>query len=1386
MTATSTNEIVTALRASLTEVERLKRENARLVDERHEPIAIIGMSCRYAGGVSSPSELWELVARGGDAISAFPSDRGWDLEKLYDADPDRPGTSYVREGGFLDDAASFDAAFFGISPREALAMDPQQRLLLEASWEVLEHAGLDPSSLKRSDTGVFAGVSSQDYFNSARHMPSDLEGYGMTGGPASVVSGRVAYTFGFEGPAVTVDTACSSSLVALHLACQALRAGECSLALAGGVTVLATPSVFTAFSRQRGLSSDGRCRSFCEDADGTGLSEGVGVVALERLSRARAEGHRVLAVVRGSAINQDGASNGLTAPNGPSQQRVIRQALASAGLAPADVDAVEGHGTGTSLGDPIEAQAIIATYGQDRAADRPVWLGSLKSNVGHAQAAAGVGGLIKMVMALRHGLLPRTLHADAPSAQVDWSDGSVALLKDAIPWTRNGRPRRVGVSSFGISGTNAHLILEEAPIDASDAEPCGSSAERPEPVVGGEVLPWAISGKGEAALRAQAGRLGRHLKEAEELSLAGVGRALVGERAVFDDRALVLGRDRAELLAGLQALADSHPTGNVLRGVADCTGSLAFVFPGQGSQWAGMAGELLEDSRVFAESVQECEDALGRFVEWSLTDVLREVDGAWLERVDVVQPVLFAVMVSLARLWRACGVHPDFVVGHSQGEIAAVCVAGGLSLWDAALVVAARSRALVALTGDGGMVSVACSEDELTSLLERLDGEISIAAVNGPRAVVASGEPAALSRLLAHCESEGVTARPIPVDYAAHSPQVEAIRGELLEACASISPRSGEIPFYSAVTGGVLDTAGLDATYWYRNLRETVRFERATDTLARAGCRAFVEVSPHPVLTAAVHETIERSLPHAEDRQRAGDDPDMRDATVVSGSLRRDEGGPRRFLSSLGELWVRGVEVDWEALLGTGQSAEVSLPTYAFQRQRYWIEAGESGGDPASVGMAAAEHPLLGAAAPIAGGGGWLLTGRLSLDSHAWLADHVVMGMVLVPGTAFLELALHAAARVGDDVVSELVIEAPLVLEEGRGVQLQVAIAEADESGSRSLSVHSRLEPAGGDPREAPEWVRHAAGTLVGDAGLTPATTGLTAVAGEWPPRGAEPVSVEGLYKRLERIGLEYGPAFRGLRAAWRRGKEVFAEVSLPADRMVAGDAFAIDPAMLDAALHALGSSVVEQADGALRLPFAWSGARLHATGARGLRVALIPNGEDSFSLSAADESGESVVSVDSLLVRSVSAEQIHGHRDARPDSLRRVEWAPLAAAAEPVDADSWVLLQPDPDSREGSALEGIGIADEPMSVFADLAALGGTIGDRGAPRVVLARCSARTRPTVGWLGGSARPGALRMAARRLTPGSCRSPCERVCRAHCGCSRNGLPTSVSPIRCWCS
>ncbi|MGP3939419.1 type I polyketide synthase [Streptomyces sp. 6N106] len=891
-----------------------------------EPIAIVAMNCRYAGDIRSPEDLWQAVAEGRDGMGDFPADRGWDLPNLFDPDPDREGRTYARQGGFLHDVDQFDPAFFGISPREALTMDPQQRLLLEVVWETFERAGIDPGTLRGSDTGIFMGATDFDYARGLTELPEGLEGQMSMGASGAILSGRVAYTLGLEGPAVTVDTMCSSSLVALHMACQALRQGDCSMALTGGTTVMSTPSGFIEFSRQRALSTSSRCQAFSSTADGTAWGEGVGVLLLERLSDARRNGHTVLAVVRGSAINQDGASNGLTAPNGRAQQRVIRQALANATLSGADVDVVEAHGTGTSLGDPIEANALLATYGKKRPADRPLWLGSLKSNIGHTAAAAGVGGVIKMVQAIRHGVLPRTLHVEEPSPNVDWSSGAVELLTQARPWPETGRVRRAGVSAFGASGTNAHAIIEQAPQE----EPSGTSAEGDAPVGGGAV-PWVLSAKTESGLGAQAERLLARLAEDPELSPADVGLSLATTRALFDHRAVVVGGGVEDFRVGLTALTRGEPGGLVAQGVAGPAGKPVFVFPGQGSQWVGMAVELLDSSPVFAGRIAECEVALSGFVEWSLTGVLRG-GGPGLERVDVVQPALWAVMVSLAEVWRACGVTPAAVVGHSQGEIAAAVVAGGLSLEDGARVVALRSQAIArGLAGHGGMMSVAQSADRVRERITAWDGRISVAAVNGPGSIVVSGDPEALRELQAECEGEDVRAKIIPVDYASHSAHVEELRDELLGLLAPIRPRTSDITFHSTVTGAPLDTAGLDAGYWYTNLRETVELESAVRALSAAGFGTFLEMSPHPVLTMPLQATAE-------------------DAVVV-GSLRRDEGGPERFLASLGEAFVRGVAVDWAAVFAGLGASVVQLPTYAFQRQRYWLEqppapAAATGGDP--------------------------------------------------------------------------------------------------------------------------------------------------------------------------------------------------------------------------------------------------------------------------------------------------------------------------------------------------------------------------------------------------------------------------------------------------------
>ncbi|MEO5875534.1 MAG: beta-ketoacyl synthase N-terminal-like domain-containing protein, partial [Streptosporangiaceae bacterium] len=1218
------------------------RQRLREAEERdQEPVAVVSMACRFPGGAASPEQLWDLVAAGGDAIGDFPADRGWDLDALYHGDPDHPGTSYVREGGFLYDADRFDAGFFGISPREALAMEPQQRLLLEVSWEALERAGLDPVSLRTTPTAVYAGAGLPG-FGGARPDPA-AEGYLVTGNALSVLSGRVSFTLGLEGPAVSVDTACSSSLVAIHLACQALRQGECSLALAGGVTVMSTPAMYTEFSRQRGLAANGRCKPFAEAADGTAFAEGAGLLLLERLSDARRNGHQVLAVIRGSAVNQDGASNGLTAPNGPAQERVIRQALTAAGLSPAEVDVVEAHGTGTRLGDPIEAGALLATYGRDRPADRPLWLGSLKSNIGHTQGAAGVAGVIKMVMAMRHGVLPATLHVDEPSSHVDWSAGTVRLLTGQVGWDRGAHPRRAGVSAFGMSGTNAHLILEEAAAEPVPAAPAQEDG----------VTPWVVSARSGAALRAQAAALAERVAGEPGLSAAAVGWSLATSRSVFDHRAVVVGGDPAESLAGLNALAsgEAHPAVVELGRPAGGVGlGPVLVFPGQGSQWAGMGAELWESSPVFASRIAECEQALDPYVDWSLTEVLRG-DGTELGRVEVVQPVLWAVMVSLAAVWASHGVVPAAVVGHSQGEIAAACVAGVLSLADAARIVALRSGALRTLAGGGAMASLGTSPEHACQLIAQATatGEAVVAAVNGPGSVVVSGPPGQITAVVERAQAEGLRARLIEVDYASHGPQVDQIRAELTEVLAGVRPVATDIAFYSTVTGTRTDAAELGTGYWVENLRQPVRFADTVRALLADGYRVFVEASPHPVLTLGMQETFEQ----------AGIDA----ATVPT--LRRDQGDLVQVARSLGQAFAVGASVDWTGWFSRDPAPRtVDLPTYAFQRERYWQEgiAGQSG-DPVSLGLVSAEHPLLGAAVELAEESTHLLTGRLSVQSHPWLAEHQVQGTVLVPGAALVEWALRAADEVGCAGVAELVLRTPLVLPATGGVQVQVGVGAADEAGRREVRVHSRRPGEG--------WVCHAVGVLTAEAAAPP-----RGPQGAWPPPGAVPIRVDDLYERAAAAGYGYGPAFQGVRAAWRDGDDLLAEVSLPT---AAGDpgGFGVHPALLDALLHPglLLDDRDDSGDG-VRLPFAWTGVSLWAGGATTLRVRLSPldqDGERGLRIAAADTAGVPVLTVDAVVTRPADLGRLH----AVP-GLYALDWAALPPTAEPAATGGWAVIGPD------------------------------------------------------------------------------------------------------------
>ncbi|OBH79451.1 polyketide synthase [Mycobacterium mantenii] len=1240
-TMPGTTQHVDYLKRLTADLRRTRRRVAELEGRLSEPVAVVGMACRYAGGVESPEDLWDLVIEGRDTASDFPADRGWDVDGLYDPDPDAKGKMYTRQGSFLQQAGDFDAGFFGIGPSEALAMDPQQRMMLEICWEALERAGIDPFALRGSSTGVFAGVIHAGY---GGEVKGELEGYGLTGSTLSVTSGRVSYVLGLEGPAVSVDTACSSSLVSMHLAAQSLRSGECDLALAGGVTVMATPAAFVEFSRQRALAPDGRCKVYAGAADGTSWSEGAGVLVLERLADARRLGHPVLAVLRGTAVNQDGASNGLTAPNGPSQQRVIRAALANAGLTAADVDVVEGHGTGTVLGDPIEAQALLATYGQDRPADRPLWLGSIKSNIGHTSAAAGVAGVIKMVQAIRHGVMPKTLHVDVPSPHVDWSAGAVALLIEPQPWPDHGGIRRAGVSSFGISGTNAHVIVEQAPAQIeSEAEPAAP--------VPNSVIPWVVSARSPEALAGQAQRLLDRLNADAGVRAVDVGWSLATTRAAFEHRAVLIGADREALTAGLAGLVSGRSDPAVVVGRTRSAGKRVFVFPGQGSQTLGMGAGLYERFPVFARAFDEALAAVDAHSRLPLREVMWGTEAESLQSTEFAQPALFVLEIALAALWQSFGVTPDVVIGHSVGEIAAACVAGALSLPDAARLVVARGRLMAGLPAGGVMVAVTATEAEVAPLL---NGAVSIAAVNGPQSLVLSGERAAVGAVADRLAAGGARVHSLAVSHAFHSPLMEPMLDDFAAVAAEVSAGEPRIALVSNLTGQLAGPAYGTAAYWVDHVRKPVRFVDGVRLAESLGAGMFLEVGPGAALTSAVEQSLTTD----------------RASSVVTMAKGRPE--VDSLLRAAGQLFTTGADVRWAAAFADSDARRVELPTYAFVRRRFWL-SGDSVGSAniASLGLAEAEHALLGAVVDRPDSGGVVLTGRLSLAAQPWLADHAVGGTVLFPGAGFVELALRAGDEVGCSAIQELTLSAPLAVPSAPPtgvVQLQVVVDAAGETGGRPVAVYSRAAQS--------DWVLHAEGVLSDD---TPAPAADLSM---WPPLGADAVDVTGAYDGLAGRGYGYGPAFQGLRAVWRRGTETFAEVELPQQAGVSTGGFGIHPVVLDAALHALGVADVRIET---VLPFSWQGVSLYAAGASRVRVRLAPAGAGAVSVELADSSGLPVLSVRELVTRAVSAEQLTAAVAARSGSgeLLDVVWSPVTLEGNDIgeNVNVWESPSAGPDA---------------------------------------------------------------------------------------------------------
>ncbi|MFJ8150206.1 beta-ketoacyl synthase N-terminal-like domain-containing protein [Streptomyces sp. NPDC096048] len=1085
-----------------------------------EPVAIVSVACRLPGGANSPEALWELLREGTDAVSAFPEDRGWDLDALFGDDPDAPGTSVAREGGFLRDAAHFDAGFFQMSAREALATDPQQRLLLETAWEAVERARIDAETLRGSRTGVFTGAMYHDYAAGAADAAGDLESLLPVGTAGGALSGRIAYALGLNGPALTVDTACSSSLVALHLACRSLRTGESDLALAGGVAVMATPAAFTGFSRLRGLSPDGRCKSFGEGADGAAWSEGAGLLLLERLSDAHRNGHPVLAVIQGSAVNQDGASNGLTAPNGPAQRQVVRQALADAGVSADEVDAVEAHGTGTALGDPIEAEALLDTYGQDRPPGRPLWLGSVKSNLGHTQAAAGAAAVIKMVLALRHGLLPRTLHADTPTTRVDWGRGALRLLSEARDWPREvGRARRAGISSFGISGTNAHLILAEAPDPVPAREPGDGTAPEGSAHPAAAV-PWLVSAKDGDALRGQARRLAAYAAAHPEVSGRDIAYSLLTTRTLHPRAAVLTGGDRDGLRAAAEAFARGEAPGSAVRALTGGPAETAFVFTGQGSQRPGMGRGLAAAFPVFDATLREVCALLDPLLERPLTQVMWAAPGseeaASLDGTGYAQPALFAFEVALYRLLESWGTVPDRLVGHSVGEIAAAHVAGVLSLQDACVLVAARGRLMRALPPGGTMVAVGCSEAEVLPLLADRTREVAVAAVNGPRSLVLSGAEEPLSELTAELSAAGHRTRLLAVSHAFHSPLMEPMLADFRETVAGLSFHAPTVPLVSCVTGRPLTAQeARDPEHWVRHVRDTVRFADAVGRLAEEHTTVYVELGPEAALAPMVEECLGEGEPTA--------------ALLVEPALRGADGEEEAsaLLTTAVRLHAAGLPVDWRAALPGARA--VDLPTYAFQHEAYWLASVPSSA--VAVGLPATTAT--------AGGSRAELAERLAVLSEDE-AEALVIELVRGELAAVVGGGLPADAG-ADTVFTDLGVTSVTAVElrnrltAATDVRLPPTLVfDHPSPAAVARLVRDGLRPSGPRrPRDAACLVDELEALLVSGAVLDTGTgTRLRALAGRWAParngttaRAAGPLDLdsasdEELFRLMDGAGL--------------------------------------------------------------------------------------------------------------------------------------------------------------------------------------------------------------------------------------------------------------------------
>jgi acyl transferase domain-containing protein/acyl carrier protein len=1231
-----------------------------------EPIAIIGIGCRFPGA-RGPEAFWRLLREGADAITEIPPDR-FDVEAVYDPRPGMPGKINTRWGGFLEGVDEFDPYFFGISSREAAAMDPQQRVMLEVTWEAIEDAGLVPEELDAGQTGVFVGTCNSDYVDLLED-PADIDIYFAGGNALSVLSGRLSYVLGLQGPSMTVDTACSTSLVAVHLACQSLWSRESTVALAGGVNLILSPKPYMGFSGAQMLASDGRCKFGDSRADGFVRSDGAGVVVLKRLSSALADGDPVYAVIRGSAVNNDGDSGGLLmTPSRPGQEAVFREAYRSAGFSPGEVQYVEVHGTGTPVGDPVEVQALGAVIGEGRPEDGPCVVGSVKTNIGHAEGAAGVAGLIKVALALKHETIPPSLHLREPNPNIPWQDLPLRVQRELGPWPASPRPARAGVSSFGISGTNAHVVLEEAP----EAPPAETEAAETEATATAHLLPLSAHSTEalEGAMRAHL----EFLRVGEgAASLQDVCYTAGARRSHHDHRLAVVGSSREELAERLETFLDGEPSAGLFSGrrVPGRRPKLAFVFSGQGSQWVGMGQELLEQEPVFREALERCDEAMRDYVDWSLLEELAADEGqSRLDEVDVIQPAIFAVQVALAALWRSWGVEPDAVVGQSMGEVAAAHVAGALSLDDAARIICRRSQLVKRTSGRGGMAAVALSLEEAQGVLAGYEERVSVGVSSSPSSTVLSGDTGALEEILATLDERGTFWRWIKVDYASHSPQVEPLRPELLRAVEGVQPRSSTVPIYSTVTVESGDGRNFDAAYWVENLRRPVLFSGALERLARDGHDLFLEVSPHPVLLGAV----EQGLRHLGLEGRTL--PSLREGT-----------GRTVMLESFGALYCMGYPVNWDGI-GRPGSRCVRLPFYPWQRERFWFEGvGAGNGWKKPVARRNGKGHLLGTHLRSAAESGthfWEM--NLNTRIFPYLADHRVQGLAVLPATAYVEMALAAAAEVfgpGTHVVEGLEFMKALFLPEDREVAVQLVVSPGT-AGDASFQLFS--PPAGEADGES--WTLHAGGTI------RPDRAAINAPEHESPEevraRCEEEVSAEELYEALEEHGLQYGPSFRGVERIWRRDGEAIGRLRVPETVTSEAAAYGIHPAVLDACFQVLAATLTKDdaGEGAVYLPVRIDELRLYGDPTVELWGHALLRSEAGEAIAGRqegdvfllDEEGRTILEARGLRLQALEAGSGSAAADGGLDDwLYEVRWRTMASlpqeASVPDEEGSWLIF---------------------------------------------------------------------------------------------------------------